>query len=80
MYHFINIGDSTYFRGRRLEERKVNHCQDDEQGYRVFLNIVQHISFYKRFVRKSKEHFLYLHVLAGINNELKEKSTFYDKK
>lgn len=26
------------------------------------------------------EHFLYLHVLAGINNELKEKSTFYDKK
>ena len=31
-------------------------------------------------MRKSTEHFLYLHVLAGINNELKEKSTFYDKK
>lgn len=30
-------------------------------------------------MRKSTEHFLYLHVLAGINNELKEKSTFYDK-
>ena len=35
---------------------------------------------YQRTVRKSTEHFLYLHVLAGINNELKEKSTFYDKK
>lgn len=29
---------------------------------------------------KNRELFLYLHIFAGINNELKEKSTFYDKK
>lgn len=31
-------------------------------------------------MHKSTEEFLYLHIFAGINNELKEKSTFYDKK
>lgn len=31
-------------------------------------------------MRKCMEHFLYLHVFVVINNEMKEKSTYYDKK
>ena len=41
-----------------------------------FINIRNIAQIYERFVRKSTEHFLYLHVLVENNNEMKEKSTF----
>ena len=63
MYDFINIRNIAQIGGRRFKERQIDYRQ-------------YNISIYERFVRKSTEHFLYLHVLVENNNEMKEKSTF----
>ena len=60
MYDFINIRNIAQIGGRRFKERQIDYRQYN----------------YQRTVRKSTEHFLYLHVLVENNNEMKEKSTF----